>query len=98
MYNERLELYKEIENRRNSKLLVYITGDRPGFETQIHPEILDYFIDHLDKIGNAEKISLLLYTRGGNTLAAWSLVNLIRQFCDEFEVIIPCYRANPFAW
>src|SRR5699024_4736900 len=35
------------------------------------------------------KISLLLYTRGGDTMAAYSLVNLIRQFCKEFEIIIP---------
>jgi hypothetical protein len=89
MFKERIALYQEIEKRRESKLLVYVTGDRPGFETQIHPEVLDYFIDHLDRIGKPKKISLLLYTRGGNTLGAWSLVNLIRQFCDEFEVIIP---------
>ncbi|KAA6325832.1 hypothetical protein EZS27_024995 [termite gut metagenome] len=89
MLNDRKELYQQIENLQKSKLLVYVTGDRPGFETQIHPEILDYFIDHLDKIGKQQKISLFLYTRGGNTLAAWSLVNLIRQFCKDFEVIIP---------
>jgi hypothetical protein len=89
MYKERLENYKKIEGLRKSKLLVYVTGDRPGMETQIHPEILDYFIDHLDKFGKIKKVTLFLYTRGGNTLAAWSLTNLIRQFCDEFEVIIP---------
>lgn len=89
MFKDRILLYQEIEKRRESKLLVYVTGDRPGFETQIHPEILDYFIDHLDRIGKPPKISLLLYTRGGNTLCAWSLVNLLRQFCDDFEVIIP---------
>jgi hypothetical protein len=89
MFKDRLNNYREIEKRRDSKLLVYITGDRPGLETQIHPEILDYFIEHLDQLGKEKRISLLLYTRGGNTLAAWSLVNLIRQFCDDFEVIIP---------
>ncbi|MCB2295730.1 hypothetical protein LGK95_19840 [Clostridium algoriphilum] len=36
-----------------------------------------------------KKISLILYTRCGNTLVGWSIVNLIRQFCDEFEVIVP---------
>ena len=30
-----------------------------------------------------------MYTRGGNTLAGWSIINLIRQFCDELEIIIP---------
>jgi len=89
MLKDRIENYKKIENLRNSKLLVYITGDRPGFETQIHPEVLDYFINHLDNFKKEKKITLLLYTRGGNTLAAWSLTNLIRQFCDEFEVLIP---------
>jgi hypothetical protein len=89
MFKERIDLYKEIERLRNSKLLVYVTGDRPGMETRISHEILDYFIDHLDKFGKQQKISLLLYTRGGNTLAAWSIVNLIRQFCKELEVIIP---------
>ncbi|MDI9312996.1 MAG: hypothetical protein QM535_22490 [Limnohabitans sp.] len=96
MLQDRIEFYKEIEKQRNSKLLVYITGDRAGLETQIYPEVLDYFIDHLDGIGKSAKISLLLYTRGGHTLSAWSLVNLIQQFCDNFEVVIPskCHSAG----
>lgn len=89
MKADRLVNYKKLEELRSSKLMVYITGDKPGMETQIHPEILDYFVDHLDPLKKVDKISLFLYTRGGNTLAAWSLVNLIRQFCKEFEVIIP---------
>jgi hypothetical protein len=89
MFSERTEKYKKLEHVRKSRLILYITGDRPGMETQIHPEILEYFIDHLDPLGKVNKISLFLYTRGGNTLAAWSLVNLIKQFCHSFEVIIP---------
>ncbi len=89
MFNERKELYKKIEENRDSKLIVYITGDRQGQETQIASDAIDYFIEHLDTIGPTKKISLLLYTQGGNTLAAWNIVNLIRMFCDEFEVIIP---------
>jgi hypothetical protein len=58
-------------------------------ETQIAPDVLEYFSEQLDKIGKVEKISLFLYTRGGDTMAAYSLVNLIRQFCSEFEIIIP---------
>jgi hypothetical protein len=87
--HDRIPLYSELESRRDSKVLVYVTGDKPGLETQIAQDAIDFFIDHLDKIGVVKKISLLLYTRGGDTLAAWSIVNLIRLFCDEFEVIIP---------
>src|SRR5574341_749615 len=77
MYVDRKSLYSQLEQLRSSKLIIYITGDRPGLETRIHSEIYDFFVNHLDKIGVVPKISLYLYTRGGVTLAAWSLVNLI---------------------
>jgi len=86
---KRKNLIKAIEDEFNTKVIVYFTGDRRGLETQIHSEVLEFFVDHLDKIGQVERISLFLYTRGGNTLAGWSLVNLIRQFCEHFEVIVP---------
>ena len=85
-----------LEQARGSKLLLYVTGDRPGWETQISSEAFDSFVDHLDVIGVVEKISLVLYTRGGDTLSGWSLVNLMRQFCSELEVIVPhkCHSAG----
>lgn len=89
MYRTRKQLYQTLEQERQSKLLVYVTGDRLGLEAQIHQEVLDFLVGHLDKINSANKISLYLYTRGGSTLAAWSIVNLLNQFCNEFEVIIP---------
>lgn len=55
MYNDRLELYKKLEELRESKVLVYVTGDRPGFETQIARDSVDYFSDQLDKIGDVKK-------------------------------------------
>lgn len=96
MIQQRLDLYKQLEEKRNSKLLVYFTSTRQGLETQIANDILPLFTEHLDKIGDTEKISLLLYTNGGNTLTAWSLVNLIRSFCKKFEVIIPsnCFSSG----
>lgn len=96
MLKDRIDLYKEIENQRKSKLIVYATSDRKGLETQIASDVIPIFTEHLDNIGDTEKISLFLYTRGGETLTAWSLVNLIRNFCKEFEVIIPfnCHSAG----
>src|ERR1041385_5656462 len=96
MLKDRIGSYKQLEEKRKSKLLVYITSDRRGLETQIASDILLYFANHLDKLGDSEKISLFLYTRGGSTIAAWSLVNLIRNFCKDFEVIVPfnCHSAG----
>ena len=89
MDSSRLNLYKQIEEKRDSKLIVYVTGDRQNFGTQIAHDAIDYFVEHLDLIGTVPKISLLLYTSGGLTLAAWNIVRLIRQFCKDFEVIVP---------
>ncbi|WP_411330908.1 SDH family Clp fold serine proteinase [Desulfovibrio desulfuricans] len=90
MYQERKELYRKIEENRHSKVLAYVTGDKNGMETQISTEVIDFLSDHLDVLFNqSRKISLILYSRGGDVLAAWNIINLIRMFCDEFEVIIP---------
>lgn len=96
MKKDRIDLYKELEAKRNSKLLVYYTSTRQGLETQIAKDVLPKFSNQLDKIGDTKKISLFLYTNGGDTLAAWSLVNLIRSFCKELEVIIPsnCFSSG----
>lgn len=96
MFNDRIDKYKKLEEIRSTKVIVYITGDRQNLETQMHPEVLNYLIDHLDTIGSTEKISLFLYTRGGDVITSWSIVNLIRQFCKDFEVIVPskCHSAG----
>jgi hypothetical protein len=88
-YAERRALLQSWEAARESTALLYVTGDRPGLETQIHPEVLDLFSRHLDGVGTVETISLFLHTRGGVTLGAWSLVNLIRQFTRRLEIIVP---------
>ncbi|UJG43724.1 MAG: serine protease [Candidatus Heimdallarchaeum endolithica] len=86
---ERLKLINDIESERDSKLLVYITGDRRGLETKIATDIFPIFHKHLMEIGHQNKIDLFLYSTGGITIAGYALVNLIREFCDEFNVIVP---------
>lgn len=78
-----------LEVERDTKLLIYFTGDRRGLETKIGSDVLPLFTRHLDAIGPVPRISLFLYTQGGDTLAAWSLANLVRQFCDTMEVVVP---------
>ena len=87
--SERQGLLQRIEQARESKAILYVTGDRQGLGTQIGQDIIDPFVDHLDSLGPVEKLSLVLYTTGGNTSAAWNLVNLLHMFCDDLEVIAP---------
>jgi len=37
-------------------------------------------------------LALFLYTPGGDSIAGWGLVNLIRQYCNKLKVLIP-FRA-----
>ena len=89
MYQDRLSLYQDIEAFTESKVICYVTGDRKNMEVQIGSDVVEHFVEHLDKMEKTQKITLILYSKGGNTLTGWSLVNLMRQFCKEFNVIIP---------
>jgi len=55
MYKERAELYKQLQQSRGSKVLLYVTGDRRQLETQISKEVLDLFVHHLDLINHSKK-------------------------------------------
>ena len=89
MYEARRSLYRQLEEERQSRVIAYVTGDRRGLGTKIAHEVADLFVDHLDMIGTTPRITLYLYTRGGETLAAWSIANLLRTFCDRLEVVVP---------
>ena len=87
-YDERAAILSQIGKARDSKVLLHVTGDRPAMETQIGPDVDDIFVEHLDELWPARKISVVLYTTGGNTATAWRLINLLRTFCDELEIMV----------
>ena len=72
MIQDRISSYKELERLTDSVVLVYFTGDRPGFQTQMGQDVYDMFVDQLEAIGKVQRISLYLYSRGGDTNTAWS--------------------------
>ena len=86
---DRMDLISKIEADFNCKLLIYITGDRRGLETKIAGDVFPIFHKHLMQIGVQERIDLYLYSTGGITIAGYALVNLIREFSNKFNVIIP---------
>lgn len=89
MFSQRKAIYKKIEAGRKTSVIAYSTSNRQGCGSQISADVPDVLLEHLDCIGNTDRISLILYTLGGDTLAAWNIINLIREFCKELEVIIP---------
>jgi len=89
---KRLELIHKIQTERNSNVICYITGDRENVNTRIAPDVIRVFYRHLEAIGPSERIDLFLYTRGGDVLTPWRLVNLIREYTQKFSLLVP-FRA-----
>jgi len=94
---ERKELIEKIEKLRGSKVITYATSDRQGpINARVAMDIIPIISTHLRKIGKQEKIDLVLYSSGGDTMVPWRLVSMIREYCNHFSVIIP-YKAHSAA-
>ena len=89
---ERRVLIREIESQTNSRLICYVTGDRRGLETRIAGDTIPLIYDHLRGIGAVPRINVFLYTVGGDSLAGWAIVSLVREFGNTLGVVIP-FRA-----
>lgn len=91
------ELIKEIEVSRGSRVITYLTSDRqPPVGAHIEMDAIPIFSKQLRTIGKVDKIDLFLYSAGGNTMVPWRLVSMIREYCNEFSVLIP-YKSHSSA-
>ncbi len=90
-------LIQEIEKTRDSRVITYLTSDRPGpVNAHVAMDIIPFVSEQLRKIGKQRKIDLFLYSAGGDTMVPWRLVSMIREYCDQFSVLVP-YRAHSAA-
>ena len=87
--DQRRDIIKAIEDERQTRVICYITGDRRGLETKIASDIFPILYHHLLDFKQVEPIDLYIYTIGGDSIAGWGLVNLIREFSKTLNVIIP---------
>jgi len=96
---ERKKIVEEIEKLRKSHLICYITSDRQNRVGSIAADGLRKIYDHLletKKTDKSDRMDLFIYSRGGASDVPWPLVCAFREFCDEFNVLIP-YRAHSAA-
>jgi ATP-dependent protease ClpP protease subunit len=77
------DLISRIEEKRNSKVLVYVSNMTMGYA-----EIPDIY-NTLREIGYVENLDLFLVSFGGDIDSAFKIVSLCRQHCKKFSVIVP---------
>jgi hypothetical protein len=89
----KIDLIKKIEEKRNSKVIAYLTSDRPGpLNARIAGDIIPIISQQLRKIGKVENIDLFLFSQGGDTMVPWRLVSMIREYCDKFSAYLLILR------
>lgn len=89
---ERVELIERIEELRNSKVICYLTSDRPNLNVMISADVVRLIYNHLLELPqgqDTENIDFFIYSTGGHGDVPWKLVPMFREFCKNFSVLIP---------
>jgi hypothetical protein len=87
---QRKGLIEQIQQKRgDSRLLCLLTSDRNNAQGILSKDFTFRFFQHLKKTPNLEKLDVLLFTLGGDTLAAYSLSRFVRQFAKKIGVLVP---------
>jgi hypothetical protein len=89
MWPERRKLIAAIEAKRKSRLICYLTSDRQNATANIAKDALPFIYDQLKQIGDVPRLDLLLFTVGGDTLAAFNVARLLREFSKRVGVLVP---------
>lgn len=84
------DLIRELEKARGNRALVYWTTPLARLSDAV---VLSLY-DQLTAIGTVHKLDLFLNTGGGDTEIPWRIVSLVREFCDEFAVLVPHRAAS----
>lgn len=92
---DRLKIIQELQSKRNSLVITYITSTRPGAEVAMAMDSIRKIYDHIvahKKSGKEMNIDLVLYSNGGDGTVPWRLVTLLREYSKKLSVLIP-FRA-----
>ena len=92
---ERREKIVELEGILGSKVICFLTSDRPNTRMLLSRDCPKIIQQHLDKAEYYEKLSLYFLSLGGDLDVPWELVTLLRSHCKKLQVIIPytCHSA-----
>src|SRR5512143_3665965 len=98
-HSPRGAIIEEIQQKRGSNVIAYITGDRANLSVPLTADAVPILHEHVRAIAptGPGRLDLLLYSRGGDSDVPWGIVSLFREYCrDSFNVLIP-YRAQSAA-
>ncbi len=88
---QRIKRYRAIEDYRGRPIIAYATNTRvsPLQIGMMAGDAVREFIDQLDRIKEGDSIDVLLHSTGGDALAAWKLMSILRERFDNVAVLVP---------
>lgn len=86
---ERQLRYEAIEKYRKHPLIVYATSTRRGVPAQMAGDAVREFIDQINALSEEDSIDVLLHSTGGDALAAWKLMSILRERFKTVSVLVP---------
>ncbi len=96
--DERKTKIGQLEKKLGTKIICFLTSDRPGVEPPtnlITRDCVKIIEQHLHVGEHHDVLSLFLVSHGGDIDVPWALVNLLRSHCKKLQVIMPyiCHSA-----
>lgn len=90
----RIEIIKKLQTaRKDTFVICYITGTRQGLSYSMADDAVRLIYEHIKGLKkNKTKVDLFLYSAGGAGTVPWRLINLLREFSNNVEVLVP-YKA-----
>jgi hypothetical protein len=89
---ERTRIIKELQKRRGTYVISYVTSTRENLEVQMAMDSIRKIYEHLQLIDKPPKtydVDLFLHSNGGDGIVPWRLVTLIREYAKNFSVLVP---------
>jgi len=85
----RAAAYKAIENYRKRPLIVYATSTRPNVRAMLAADAVREFVNQVQAIPKGDAVDVLLHSHGGDSLAAWRIMSMLRERFDQVGILVP---------
>src|SRR2546425_3635521 len=86
---ERRKRYQAVEDYRKRPLIVYATSTRANVPSFMAGDTVRELIDQIDALGDTTKVDILVHSSGGDALAAWKLMSIMRERLTHVAVLVP---------
>lgn len=93
----RKELIQNLQTARSNRLTIcYVTSARPNHEIQMAHDAFRIMYEHLKGAEELAKngVDLFIHSNGGSGTVPWRIVSLIRQYSQEFAVLVPSFQCS----